>query len=145
MYWLPTQISGQEHHHFPLDVRRSSTLTLGTHSKYTNVEALENFGTANSATAPPTRDFEALQLPLDERVLAVAFHNLVYKSNFEDDRGSLVINFATLQRMRLHKLQAEIVNHILDIRYHGLSDSCWEVPLREYGACLCMSPVLSKC
>ena len=83
--------------------------------------------------AQSARAIDILQLPLDERVLAVGFNTLVYKPKAGVDKGALVINLATLQRMRLHKLRAEIVKHVLDMRYHGPSDPSCEAPLQEYG------------
>ena len=94
---------------------------------------LPDFAGMHSPDAQSARAIDILQLPLDERVLAVGFNTLVYKPRAGDDKGALVINLATLQRMRLHKLRAEIVKNALDIRYHGPSDPSCEAPLQEYG------------
>ena len=92
-------------------------------------------GPSSSPIASSVREVDIFQLPLEKRALMVAFLNLVYRSKADLDRDSLVINFATLQRMRLYKLQSEVAGHALDMRYHNRPNPDWEKSLHEYGKC----------
>ena len=69
-----------------------------------------------------------LNLPFYNRVVEVFDRDIIYKK--ED---VLTVNFATLYRMRLHRLQSQIVKDLFEMRYHDHSNWSWEEPLKEYG------------
>ena len=69
-----------------------------------------------------------LNLPFHNRVVEVFDRDIIYKK--ED---TLTVNFATLYRMRLHRLQSQIVKDVFEMRYHDSSNWRWEEPLKEYG------------
>ena len=77
---------------------------------------------------------QMLQLPFKERLLKVSFNDLAYRGS-EERESPLVLNFATMYRMRLHKLRSEMVRQILEIRYHNAVGTGWEATLKEYGEC----------
>ena len=69
-----------------------------------------------------------LNLPFHNRVVEVFDRDIIYK------KGDVInVNFATLHRMRLHRLQSQIVKAVFEMRYHDPSDWSWEEPLKEYG------------
>lgn len=47
-------------------------------------------------------------------------------------RRTLVVSFAGLQRMRLRKLQIELVNRVIGMHFKGEEPSDWEMLLKEY-------------
>ena len=69
-----------------------------------------------------------LNLPFHNRAVEVFDRDIVYKK--ED---VLTVNFATLYRMRLHRLQSQIIKDVFEMRYHDPSNWSWEEPLKEYG------------
>lgn len=75
---------------------------------------------------------QILQLPFDDRLLKVSMNDLAYKVS-EGRDSPLTLNFATLYRMRLHKLRSEMVKHVFEIRYHNKLATGWEAALKEYG------------
>ena len=102
-----------------------------------SVKTLDDLIGSNRRRIQSSSDFdvafeEALQLPSKDRIMYVNKSNLVYKPR--DSGGILVMNFATLQRMRLQKLQSEVVKYALEMRYCDAAASGWEAPLQEYGA-----------
>ena len=80
-----------------------------------------------------------LSLPFHNRVVEVFDRDIIYKK--ED---VLTANFATLHRMRLHRLQSQIVKDVFEMRYHDPSDWSWEEPLKEYGKSQVHSTALDK-
>ena len=69
-----------------------------------------------------------LNLPFQNRVVEVFDRDI---KNKKDD--ALTVNYATLYRMRLHRLQSQIIKGVFEMRYHDSSNWSWEEPLKEYG------------
>ena len=81
--------------------------------------------------AGPNTDAELekiLNLTFYNRVVEVFGRDIIYKK--ED---VLTVNFATLYRMRLYRLQSQIFKDVIEMRYHYPSNWSWEEPLKEYG------------
>lgn len=89
---------------------------------------LRNFQTTTTFDAPLE---QILQLPFEDRLLKVSMNDLAYRVSEEKD-SPLVLNFATLYRMRLHKLRSQMVKSVFETRYQGALATGWEANLKEY-------------
>ncbi|KAL8796353.1 MAG: hypothetical protein Q9195_001260 [Heterodermia aff. obscurata] len=97
-----------------------------------------NFGQpSNALNKPPQVQAGPIVDAELERILNLPFHNRaveIFDSDIIYKKGeTLTVNFATLYRMRLHRLQSQIVKGVLDMRYQDPSNWSWEEPLKEYG------------
>lgn len=90
----------------------------------------------DSQKLKPSTDQDAklnriLQLPFHDRISAVSNGDLVYKP--KEGSGALVVNFATLQRMRLQILQSQLIKDALAILYQDdLRTYNYELSLQQY-------------
>lgn len=87
-----------------------------------------------TATTFDSRLEHILQLPFEDRLIKVSINDLTYRVPEERD-SPLVLNFATLYRMRLHALRSQMVKQMFEIRYHNALAPGWEATLKEYGKC----------
>lgn len=55
-----------------------------------------------------------------------------YDKDAEAPARHLVVNFAGLQRMRMRKLQIELVNRVVSMHFKEEEPSDWESLLKEY-------------